>query len=125
MSDDPSFSIVTGREWLDHLARHGITHEDRPAITLDSARVPEQFRRWIPLAERWGIGDDVLREDCVTHASPEELTELLSFAEAMDTIYDEWLAGPDSYSTSPTAEYVAFSCLAMAWDLAHLRQSKQ
>ena len=125
MSDDPSFSIVSGREWREHLARHGITPDHLPVIELDRGSVPERFRRWIPLAERWGIGDDVLRESCVSHASPEELTELLSFARDMDAVYDEWLAGPDSFSTSPTAEYIAFSCLAMAWDLAHLRQSKQ
>lgn len=122
MSDDPSFRIVSGREWLGELARQGITPEQRPFVALDPARVPERFRCWIPLAERWGIGDDILREHGVSHASPEELASLLAFAQAMDALYDEWLAGPDSSSTNPTAEYVAFSCLAMACDSLHLKQ---
>jgi hypothetical protein len=125
MTDDPSFGVLSGREWLEHLARQGVTPEKRPTTKLDSTRVPERFRCWIPLAERWDISDDVLRDDCVDHASPQELMELLSFGEAMDFLYDEWLAGPESHSASPTSEYIAFSCLAMAWDLANLRSSKQ
>ena|SRR5215207_5412833 len=125
MTDDPSFAVVSGREWLEHLARQGITPENRPATKLDPTRIPERFRHWIPLAERWGISDDILRDDCVGHASPEELAELLSFGEAMDFLYDDWLAGPESQSATPTSEYIAFSRLAMAWDVANLRSSKQ
>jgi hypothetical protein len=77
------------------------------------------------LAERWGIRDDLLRDECVRCASPEEIAMLLTFGEEMDAVSDEWLAGPDAFNPNPTAEYVAFTCLVMAWDMAHLRRSGQ
>ena len=87
--------------------------------TLDSSQVPEKFRRLIPLAERWGIGDDFLREEAVRKATGRDLEELLAFREDFDAVA-EWLAGPESYSSHPTPEYIAFSDLAMAWELANL-----
>ncbi|MGE5736630.1 MAG: hypothetical protein ACM34E_16170 [Acidobacteriota bacterium] len=86
--------------------------------------MPVQFREWIPLAERWGIADDLIRDDSVQKATPEELRELLAFGEAYDAVLAEWLAGPDADSPPFSEEYVAFTCLGMAWDLASVLTKK-
>jgi hypothetical protein len=119
--DQPHFEVASARELID---RHGLTAANRPKIELDASRVPKQFRKWIPLAERWGIGDDLIREDCVNAAASDELSELLAFGDAYDAVLDEWLAGPESNSPEPTEEYCAFTCLGMAWDLAKLRHER-
>ena len=83
--------------------------------------MPARFRQWIPLAERWGIADDLIREDCVRKATPEQLRELLAFGDAYDAILTEWLAGPESSALRPSEEYVAFTCLGIAIDLARIK----
>ena len=121
MSDEPYFEVASGKVLRQ---KYGLTAENRPVIHLDPARVPEQLRRWIPLAERWGIGDDLIRDDCVEKATPDELRELLAW-EPDDSVLTSWLAGPDSRTTKPTEEYLAFSCLLMAYDLARVRAKKR
>ena len=54
-------------------AKYGLTAENRPAIRLDSTKVPVALRFLIPLAERFGIGDDLIRADVVTKALPSEI----------------------------------------------------
>src|SRR3954468_879003 len=112
-ADEPHFEVASGRELRE---KYGLTAENKPVIHLDASRVPEQFRHWIPLAERWGISDDLIREDCVDRATPQQLSELLVFGDSYDAVLTEWLAGPESSAPRPTQEYVAFSCLGMAWD---------
>lgn len=121
MPDDPDFEVAPGKELRQ---KYGLTAENRPTIRLDPARVPEQFRGWIPLAELWGIGDDLIREDCVHKATPRELRDLLSFGDAYDEVMSKWLAGPESCAPEPTEEYVAFTCLGLAWDLARVLKQK-
>lgn len=105
--------------------KYGLNAANRPVIHLDSARVPEKYRRWIPLAERWGIGDDIIRDDCLDHASPEELRDILAYGEVVDDVLTDWLAGPEAESPDPTEEYVAFTCLMMAWDYAKVIASRR
>lgn len=54
----------------------GLYCANRPTITLDPAKVPAEFRDLIPLAEKWGIGDDIIRGDCVDKATRAERDEL-------------------------------------------------
>jgi hypothetical protein len=78
------------------------------------------------MAEKWGIGDDIERAQLVDAATQSDL-ELL--ASCFDNVDEEavfaWLAGPESYSSSPTDEYVAVTNLTMAFDLAVLRMKRQ
>jgi hypothetical protein len=46
-------------------AKYGLTAENRPTIVLDVAKVPAGLRPLIPLAEQFGINDDLIREDVV------------------------------------------------------------
>ncbi len=115
MPDEPYFEVGSGKEFRE---KYGLTAQNRPTIRLDPSHVPPQFRGWIQLAERWGIGDDLIREDCVRNAAPEEIRQLLTFGNAYHAVLTEWLAGPEANAQHPTREYVAFTCLSMAWDLA-------
>src|SRR5690242_13515392 len=122
MADEPYFEVASGRVLR---AKYGLLAKNLPEIHLDPSHVPEQFRRWVGVAERWGIDDDLIREDCVRKATPAELSELCAFGQVYDAVLTEWLAGPESYSASPSPEYVAFSCLGMAWDLASVLHNRE
>jgi len=94
MPDEPYFEVTSGGELR---KKYGLTAENRRTIHLDASRVPEQLRRWIPLAERWGIGDDLIREDCIEKATAEELQELIAW-QPDDGGLNAWLTGPESDS---------------------------
>jgi hypothetical protein len=94
---------------------------------LDESRlrpdaIPAAVVPLLPLAERWGIGDDYDRAAAVDAASRSDLEELVL---AVDTTDDQalygWLAGPESFSPEPSLEYIAVTCLTMAADQARLR----
>lgn len=89
---------------------------------LDPKNVPEALVPLLPMASKWGIGDDFEREEAIQNASKEDLQELVR---SIDAIGDEdlfgWLEGPESYSVKPTREYVAITCLTMAIDSAKIK----
>ena len=93
-------------------------HVDETAsrVTLSPEHVPEPLRELIPFAERWGISDDVLRINAVRSASPEEIEYLRRVVVQFDDLLDEWLAGPEATSLTPSEEYLAFSNMRMAAD---------
>jgi len=71
--------------------KYGLTAENRPEIHIDPKSVPESLRDLIPVAEKWGIGDDIIRCDVVDRATEEERRE---FQDAVRGRMDEvtaWL----------------------------------
>src|SRR5262249_40601743 len=90
--------------------------EPLPEIRLNRERVPEPLRVLIPLAEKWGISDDLMRVDAVRKAPPDEIADLRRIIARHDDLLDEWLAGPEAMNTQPSAEYLAFSNMRMAAD---------
>lgn len=84
--------------------------------------MPDSVRVRLPLAEVWGIGDDIERSMTVEAASPNELRAMIA---AVDSVPDsdlyDWLAGPESRAADPSPEYVAITCLTMAADEARVR----
>ena len=88
--------------------------ERPPIVTLSPENVPEGLRCLIPLAERWGINDDILRMDELERAAPEEVEYLKSVIAQFDDQFDDWLAGPEASSPHPTREYLAFTTMRMA-----------
>jgi len=58
--------------------------------------VPADLRKFIPLAERYGIVDDLEREELVLRASPEEVAELKAAVAQHDAEMDRWLVGPEA-----------------------------
>lgn len=93
---------------------------------LNPANVPKVLVPLLSVAERWGISDDVEREENMRKATREELEE---FVHSIDGFSDEdlyeWLAGPEAESPAPTPEYVALTCLTMAIDSARLQLARR
>ncbi len=91
-------------------------------MILDASKIPRSCVPLLELAELWGIGDDFERESAVSKAPREALQQLIDAIQQMpDDELFEWLAGPESHSTTPSPEYLAFTCLTMAYDSARLK----
>jgi hypothetical protein len=89
---------------------------------LNPENVPERLRHLIPLAEKWGIGDDIYREEAVDAANRQDIEELVEAFEATgNDAFDDWLAGPEAAGPTFSPEYIAFSDLREAYDSAEYR----
>jgi hypothetical protein len=82
----------------------GLYAENRPDIRLDPARVPADLRILIPLAEKWGIGDDIIRNDLIDKANEAEKQELHDALYVLDERVTEWLRGMPAGEMSDEAE---------------------
>jgi hypothetical protein len=82
---------------------------------LNPANVPNDLRPLIPLAERWGIGDDVDREAALARATKAEQQELRRAVEAHASKITEWL---DTFGADETMsdEAAAFMYMQLAVD---------
>ena len=79
---------------------------------LNVDNVPEDLRHLVPLAERWGIGDDVDRNAAVDRATPAERQELEQAIAPSDARITAWL---DSFRQQPmTDEAAAFMYMQLA-----------
>lgn len=85
-------------------------------------RLPPALQHLLPWVHLFGISDDGARAEAIEAANVEQLRGLVH---AIDETNDEdlfgWLAGPESYSRSPSLEYVRVSALVMAYEVARLR----
>jgi hypothetical protein len=95
-------------------------------MKLRSENVPAEFAQYLPIAERWGIGDDGYRDKQIRDADSPELEKLVHCldGENGNALY-KWLAGPESSGADSTPEYQALSCLSMAIDYAKLTLKKR
>lgn len=59
MNDDSEFQILPAGEMQE---QYGLTAENRPRIKLNPTNVLVPLRHLIPLAERFGISDDLSSE---------------------------------------------------------------
>lgn len=96
--------------------KYGLSAENRPAITLDPKRVPKPLRVLIPFAEKFGIADDLIREDVFGKTTKAELAKLTRTLAKYDNLLNEWLAGPESDEPVLSDEYIAFSAMRMGVD---------
>lgn len=95
----------------DHTAQPG---SGAPAVSqrLNANNVPEDLRHLVPLAERWGIGDDVDRNAAVDRATPAERQELERAIAPSDARITAWL---DSFRQQPmTDEAASFMYMQLA-----------
>jgi hypothetical protein len=97
-------------------AKYGLTAANRPTIRLDAAAVPPALQHLIPLAEQFGVGDDLIRMDVVANTPPAAVAAMRATIAAHSDVFDEWLAGPESNGPGFSPEYIAFTCLRMAAD---------
>ena len=109
----PTFVVMS----IEEMRQKYYLPDERPVIEpLCPDNVPEGLRCLIPLAERWGINDDILRMDERERAAPAEIAYLKSVIDHFDDQLDDWLAGPEADSPHPTREYLAFATMRMAAD---------
>jgi hypothetical protein len=113
MAGDSDFEVLPAGEMRE---KYGLTAENRPTIRLDPSEVPELLRHLIPLAERYGIPDDLIREDFVAKTPPGDLAELRRIVQEHDELLDSWLAGPAATAPTVSEAYIAFTCMRMAAD---------
>jgi hypothetical protein len=92
----------------------GLYAENRPILHLDPVHVPADLRHLVPLAEKWGIGDDIIRNDLINKSSNAEKRELHDGLYAPFERITEWLA---SFAGRPlSAEAEAFMYMQTALD---------
>ena len=71
---------------------------------LDPATVPADLRDLVPLAQRWGIGDDVARSEQLQQATAAERSELRAAFGPRQARITAWL---DSFGQGPMPEEAA------------------
>lgn len=109
--------VLTSEEMRDW---YGPFYDQSPGQDLDPSKVPQGMRLLLPYAEFWGILDDWSREDLVAAAPVEVRKNLATIVTRFGGQFDDWLAGPEADSEVFSDEYVAFSALRMAADVAEL-----
>jgi hypothetical protein len=87
-------------------------------MILDPNNVPTSLHLLLPMAARWGIGDDYARDCAVESAAKTDLDELVGCLRGHEDAVFEWLEGPESSSPTPSNEYVAMTNLTLAIDYA-------
>ena len=95
-------------------------------MKLNHENIPQAVSTLLPIVLRWGINDDYTREKEINSASTEDLLNLVKSLESIDyNILYEWLEGPESFKSSPSIEYVAFTNYTMAIDSAKIKLKKR
>ena len=97
---------------------YGEFYESANKLSLDRENIPSELWVLIPYAEIWGVSDDLDREEFVGKAPRDAIDDLSIAIEQFEDKLDEWLAGDEADSESPSNEYVAFSAMRMAADFA-------
>ena len=93
----------------------------RESILLDSIAVPVEFHNLIPFAAFWGTCRDDAEVSDLFDAAPLGVKEHLNdLGRKHYKALAGWLGGEESYSESPTTEYLAFSSFLTAIDVANL-----
>jgi hypothetical protein len=97
-----------GSDAGDATADSGITSR----YSIDATNVPDDLRPLIPLAARWGIGDDVDRSEYIGLTTPDEREALKMAVAPLQARITAWL---DSFGTNPMSdEAAAFMYMQLA-----------
>jgi succinate dehydrogenase flavin-adding protein (antitoxin of CptAB toxin-antitoxin module) len=92
-------------------------------VKLNPGKVPRPLVHLIPIVEKWALDGYI---DAVSNASSEELEALVH---CMDDVADDdlfrWLVGPEADHPNPSREYVLFTDLTQAIDLARILLEKR
>lgn len=100
--------------------QYGELYAASPKNPLNRKNVPENVWPLLPYAEFWGIEEQspIDYEELVSYATPSIRKNLWTAVESLVDELDDWLAGDEAESENPTKEYVSFSILRMAADMA-------
>ena len=99
-------------------AKYNLTAERYKPPRLDPEKVPEQLRDLLPLAAKWGIGDDIIREDFEQKASEGEKQELKNSLSGRTAEVTQWL---DSFEIGKPMPEEAACFMYMLEALAEMR----
>lgn len=77
--------------------------ENRPDIEITLMQVPENLRDLIPMAEKWGVGDDIIRSDIEEKASDTEKEAFRDKLKGRTRQVSEWLDSYDMKRPMPEA----------------------
>jgi len=71
--------------------KHRLYAGNRPKIKLDKHKVPKDLHKLIPLAEKWGIGDDIIRADFEEKTSKSDKIKLKNVLKGNTKKINKWL----------------------------------
>lgn len=92
---------------------------------MDPERVPLEVRSLIPMAEKYGIGDDFYREEVIQGLDNGELSELARCLDIEGDALDRWLCGEEMRKPVPSQEYCTMTNLVMAQQSASVKLKKR
>ena len=81
--------------------KYHLTAENRPFFKINARQVPPNLRDLIPMAEKWGVGDDIIRDDLEEKASASEKQEFQNTLKGRTREVRAWL---DSFKTKDMPE---------------------
>ena len=71
--------------------RYQLTADNRPRISLNASKVPSDLADLVPLAEKWGINDDVIRNDFQSKSSDADKQALVKALTGRNDRITKWL----------------------------------
>ena len=84
--------------------KYNLCIENYKPPSLNPKRVPEQFRDLLPFAQRWGVGDDIIRDDLHQKVSQEEKQALIKAIDGHEKAINQWL---DTFGNRKMSEEAA------------------
>jgi hypothetical protein len=94
------------------LSKEEALQEYRNRTNLSVNNLPVEFQSLLPLAIKWGIGDDAIREDVTKAATEIEIHQLISALDGKLGAIDRWI---DSFpEDSISDEAAAFMYMSQA-----------
>jgi hypothetical protein len=95
-------------------AKYNLTFDYYKPPRLNPQRVPKHLRDLLPIATKWGIGDDIIRDDFHHKTSENEKKELGELLSGRGQAINEWL---DSFGNNPMPpEAAAFMYMMLGLD---------
>ena len=81
--------------------------------SVNPEKVPENLRSLIPMATKWGIGDDGIRDEREKKATKKEKAELKQAINGKEKLIDDWLNSFTKGKMSDEAGIFMYMTLAM------------
>ena len=91
--------------------KYNLTIEYYQPPDLDPNQVPDDLRDLLPLAKKWGIGDDIIRDDMRQKSSTAEKRELIQQLEGKTQRINNWLDTFDNDEFTPESSAFLFLLL--------------
>ncbi len=83
---------------------------------LDESTIPAQFRCIRHYAEIWGLTDEEDRMQMIKNTPEPLLEDFCLLLRSIDDELEAWLCGDEADNSDPTAAYVCYTALVMAFD---------